>query len=230
MRKTYEAEGAPVRALRGVDMTMTRRVRGHHGSVRMWQVHLVEPRRRSRRADEGRYSWRAKVTGRSEDDLARMRRRHIGIVFQFFNLLEGMSVLENVTLPAVIAGPGRKKAESRARDLLDLLGLADKARRRPVSFRAGSVSAWPSPAPWRTARPCCWPTSRPGRSTPRVVRRSSSCSAGSMPGARRSSSSPTTTASPRLPSGSSGCGTGASHEPGRRFAAEATGPSWSRHR
>ena len=34
-------------------------------------------------------------------------RRHIGIVFQFFNLLEGMSVLENVTLPAVIAGTGR---------------------------------------------------------------------------------------------------------------------------
>ena len=34
-----------------------------------------------------------------------MRRQHIGIVFQFFNLLEGMSVLENVTLPAVIAGP-----------------------------------------------------------------------------------------------------------------------------
>ena len=39
-----------------------------------------------------------------------MRRRHIGIVFQFFNLLEGMSVLENVTLPAVIAGAPRKRA------------------------------------------------------------------------------------------------------------------------
>src|SRR5439155_916641 len=40
------------------------------------------------------------LVGRSEDELAIMRRRHIGIVFQFFNLLEGMSVLENVTLPA----------------------------------------------------------------------------------------------------------------------------------
>ena len=44
------------------------------------------------------------VTGQDEDELARMRRRHIGIVFQFFNLLEGMTVLENVVLPAMIAG------------------------------------------------------------------------------------------------------------------------------
>ena len=58
-------------------------------------------------------------------------RRHIGIVFQFFNLLEGMSALENVTLPAIIAGSSRKQAETRARDLLDLLGLADKARSAP---------------------------------------------------------------------------------------------------
>ena len=91
-----------------------------------------------------------------------MRRRHIGIVFQFFNLLEGMSVLENVTLPAVIAGTGRKRAESRARDLLDLLGLADKARAPPGCSRAVSASDWPLPAPWPTRRRCCWPTSPPG--------------------------------------------------------------------
>ncbi|HEY3881048.1 MAG TPA: histidine kinase, partial [Trebonia sp.] len=47
---------------------------------------------------------------------------HMGIVFQFFNLLEGMTVLENVVLPSVIAGRRRKTAETRARDLLDLLG------------------------------------------------------------------------------------------------------------
>ncbi len=66
-----------------------------------------------------------------------MRRRHIGIVFQFFNLLEGMSVLENVTLPAVIAGAPRKRAETRARDLLDLLGLADKAKDAPGVLSGG---------------------------------------------------------------------------------------------
>jgi putative ABC transport system ATP-binding protein len=56
-----------------------------------------------------------------------MQRRHIGIVFQFFNLLEGMSLRENVALPAVVAGSSRGQADSRALDLLDFLGIADRA-------------------------------------------------------------------------------------------------------
>ena len=77
------------------------------------------------------------ITGRSEDDLARMRRKHIGIVFQFFNLLESMTVLENVVLPAVIAGMKRKPAETRARDMLDLLGLGEKAKEMPGVLSGG---------------------------------------------------------------------------------------------
>jgi putative ABC transport system ATP-binding protein len=75
--------------------------------------------------------------GKDENELARMRRRHSGIVFQFFNLLEGMSVLENVALPAMIAGTKRKAAETRARDLLDLLGLGDKAASAPGVLSGG---------------------------------------------------------------------------------------------
>ena len=56
------------------------------------------------------------------EELSRRKPKNIGIVFQFFNLLEGMSVHENVVMPALIAGTKRKAAESRARDLLDLLG------------------------------------------------------------------------------------------------------------
>jgi putative ABC transport system ATP-binding protein len=66
-----------------------------------------------------------------------VRREHIGIVFQFYNLLEGMSVLENVALPAVIAGAPRKKAEARARDLLDLLGLGHKLADAPGLLSGG---------------------------------------------------------------------------------------------
>ncbi len=89
-------------------------------------------------ADEGEITIAGEtVTGRNEDELARMRRRHIGIVFQFFNLLEGMTVLENVVLPAVIAGTKRKPAETRARDMLDLLGLGDKARELPGVLSGG---------------------------------------------------------------------------------------------
>ena len=77
------------------------------------------------------------LAGRGEDELTRMRRRHVGIVFQFFNLLEGMTVLENVTLPAVAAGSPRRRAETRALELLDLLGLADRARLLPGPLSGG---------------------------------------------------------------------------------------------
>jgi putative ABC transport system ATP-binding protein len=138
-RKTYEAEGAPVRALRGANLTMTRgefvAVMGPSGCGKSTLLNLVAG---LDSADEGNIVLDdEEVTGRSEDDLARMRRRHIGIVFQFFNLLEGMSVLENVALPAIVAGSKRKQAETRARDLLDLLGLSDKAKAAPGVLSGG---------------------------------------------------------------------------------------------
>src|SRR5438067_6340494 len=139
VRKTFEADNAPVRALRGVDLTVTQgeliAVRGPSGCGKSTLLNLVAgldvP-------DEGASTVAGEeVTGRGEDDLARMRRRHMGIVFQFFNLLEGMTVLENVVLPAVIAGTKRRAAETRARDMLDLLGLGDKARELPGVLSGG---------------------------------------------------------------------------------------------
>jgi putative ABC transport system ATP-binding protein len=139
LRKTFESEGAPVRALRGVDFTMRSgefvAVMGPSGCGKSTLLNLVAgldvP-------TDGEISVAGEsLVGKTEDDLAIMRRRHIGIVFQFFNLLEGMSVLENVTLPAVIAGAPRKRAETRARDLLDLLGLAEKAKDAPGVLSGG---------------------------------------------------------------------------------------------
>jgi len=139
LRKTYEAEGAPVRALRGADLSLGRgefaAIMGPSGCGKSTLLNLVAG---LDRADEGEIMLDGEaVTGRSEDELARMRRRHIGIVFQFFNLLEGMSALENVVLPAVVAGAPRKRAETRARDLLDLLGLGDKAKAAPGLLSGG---------------------------------------------------------------------------------------------
>ncbi|HEX7164982.1 MAG TPA: ABC transporter ATP-binding protein [Trebonia sp.] len=139
LRKTFEAENAPVRALRGVDLTVERgefiAVMGPSGCGKSTLLNLVAgldvP-------DEGEITVAGEaVTGRTEDDLARMRRKHMGIVFQFFNLLEGMTVLENVVLPSVIAGRRRKMAETRARDLLDLLGIGDKASAVPGVLSGG---------------------------------------------------------------------------------------------
>jgi putative ABC transport system ATP-binding protein len=139
VRKTYEAEQAPVRALRGCDLSLERgafaAVMGPSGCGKSTLLNLVAG---LDVADEGSIVLDGEeITAKTEDELARMRRRHIGIVFQFFNLLEGMSVLENVALPAIIAGMKRKPAESRARDLLDLLGLPDKAKSAPGVLSGG---------------------------------------------------------------------------------------------
>ena len=139
LRKTYDAEGAPVRALRGADLTMDEgefvAVMGPSGCGKSTLLNMVAG---LDTPDEGELVLAGDdLIGKSEDDLARMRRKHIGIVFQFFNLLEGMSVLENVAMPAMIAGMPRKKAETRARDLLDLLGLSDKAKNAPGVLSGG---------------------------------------------------------------------------------------------
>jgi putative ABC transport system ATP-binding protein len=139
VRKTFEADNAPVRALRGVDLTVPGgefvALMGPSGCGKSTLLNLVAG---LDVADEGTIEVAGEqVTERGEDDLARLRRRHIGIVFQFFNLLEGMTVLENVTLPAMIAGAKRRAAESRARDLLDLLGIGDKAGAAPGELSGG---------------------------------------------------------------------------------------------
>src|SRR5438045_2424237 len=103
VRKTFEAENAPVRALRGADLTMARgefvAVMGPSGCGKSTLLNLVAG---LDTADDGSIVLDGEeIVSRGEDDLARMRRTHIGVVFQFFNLLEGMTVLENVALPAI---------------------------------------------------------------------------------------------------------------------------------
>ena len=142
LRKTFDAaddEQIPVRALRGLDMTVSRgefvAVMGPSGCGKSTLLNLVaglETPTDGHIAIDGE-----QIVGHTDDELAVMRRRHIGLVFQFFNLLEGMSVLENVTLPMVVAGRNRKEADSRSMDLLDLLGIADKARKSPGVLSGG---------------------------------------------------------------------------------------------
>jgi putative ABC transport system ATP-binding protein len=139
VRKTFEAENAPVRALRGVDLDIGTgefvALTGPSGCGKSTLLNLAAG---LDLADEGSiFVADEEISAFSEDELAQMRRRHIGIVFQFFNLLEGVSVLENVALAAIIAGRKRRAAETRARDLLDLLGLADKAAAAPGALSGG---------------------------------------------------------------------------------------------
>jgi putative ABC transport system ATP-binding protein len=139
VRKTFEAENAPVRALRGVDLDIAPgefvALTGPSGCGKSTLLNLAAG---LDLADEGSIVVAGEeISGQGEDELALMRRRHIGIVFQFFNLLEGVTVQENVALAAIIAGRKRRAAETRARDLLDLLGLADKATATPGVLSGG---------------------------------------------------------------------------------------------
>lgn len=72
-----------------------------------------------------------------EKELSAFRNRHIGFIFQFHQLLPEFTALENVMLPALIARIGRSEAHRRAADLLDYLGLSDRASHKPAQLSGG---------------------------------------------------------------------------------------------
>jgi lipoprotein-releasing system ATP-binding protein len=73
----------------------------------------------------------------SEADRTRLRRKEIGFVYQFHQLLPEFSALENVVIPQLVLGRSRKAADARACDLLGGLGLADRAEHRPAELSGG---------------------------------------------------------------------------------------------
>ena len=96
------------------------------------------------------------MTALSETEL-RQARRSITMIFQSFNLLMQRTVLQNVCLPMAISGIPKARQKERALELLELVGLADKAGALPPpSSPAARNSGWPLPVPWpRTPRCCC---------------------------------------------------------------------------
>ena len=77
------------------------------------------------------------VFGLNEKRTAEFRNRHIGFVFQFHNLLPEFSALENVMMPALIGGTSHKEAKSRALELLEAVGLTDRAEHKPAQLSGG---------------------------------------------------------------------------------------------
>jgi putative ABC transport system ATP-binding protein len=79
-----------------------------------------------------------RITGLDDERLTRFRRTHLGFVFQAFNLLPGLDVVENVRLPFLLAGGRTDRAvDARVHLLLDRLGLADRATHRPHELSGG---------------------------------------------------------------------------------------------
>jgi lipoprotein-releasing system ATP-binding protein len=77
------------------------------------------------------------VTTLSQKKLADFRNQHIGFVFQFHQLLPEFTAIENIMIPAYIAGSSRKEAQHRAAELLDFMGLTDRASHKPNELSGG---------------------------------------------------------------------------------------------
>ena len=73
----------------------------------------------------------------SESALARFRARHVGIIFQFFNLLDDLTVEDNVLLPAQLAGASRRQARARAGELLERMGIEEHKNAYPARLSGG---------------------------------------------------------------------------------------------
>ena len=139
LRRSFDAEVAPVRALRGLDLDVGVgefvAVMGPSGCGKSTLLNVIAG---LDRPDEGMVEVAGeRMEGRDEDWLARFRRHHVGLVFQFLSLLDGVSVLENLVLTGILGGMRRRQAASRGRDLLDMLGIGEHGGRLPSALSGG---------------------------------------------------------------------------------------------
>ncbi|MEU5281200.1 ABC transporter ATP-binding protein [Streptomyces asoensis] len=137
--KTHHGEGAPAHAVRGVDLSVRQgefvAVTGPSGAGKSTLLHLLAG---LQRPDSGRVWLDGTCTdGYSEAQWAVARRRRIGVVFQFFNLVSNLAVADNVELPALLAGVAPKRARAEREELLAELGLTGKERSMPGELSGG---------------------------------------------------------------------------------------------
>lgn len=139
LEKTYEVDSVVQEAVGGVNIAVAPgefvAIMGPSGSGKSTLLHIL--------AGLDRPSWGevylegTRVDELSETEWARVRRHRIGFVFQFFNLINSMTVAENVELPGLVAGLGSREARRRSDELLNSLGLADKADVTPSKLSGG---------------------------------------------------------------------------------------------
>jgi putative ABC transport system ATP-binding protein len=139
VRKEYGKGEGMVRAVDAVDLDVdsgeTVAVMGPSGCGKSTLLHLLGGLDRPSGGEISLAGHRIDQMG--EKALARMRRTAIGFVFQAFHLMEELTAVENVELPALLAGRSPRAARRRAADLLDRVGLADRARFLPSALSGG---------------------------------------------------------------------------------------------
>jgi len=137
--KTYPLDSVPVQALRDIDLEIRANcftvISGPSGSGKTTLLNLIGC---IDRPDQGE----VRVAGQdilrlSDDALSDFRARHLGFIFQNFNLLPVLTAFENVEYPLVLTQLAAPKRRERVRALLDAVGLADRAQSRPGQLSGG---------------------------------------------------------------------------------------------
>ena len=139
IRKFYRIGGETLAALDGIDLEIRRgefaALMGPSGSGKSTLMNILgcldRPSAGSYKLDG------AEVAGLSDDALAATRNKKIGFVFQNFNLLPRISALDNVALPLVYAGVGRRERTERAQEMLAAVGLSDRGAHLPNELSGG---------------------------------------------------------------------------------------------
>ena len=137
--KIYQLGSEEVRALDGISFQVGRReftaVIGPSGSGKSTLMHILGC---LDTADAGRYALDGQdVSSLNDDQLAEIRNKKIGFVFQQFNLLQKLSALENVELPLIYQGLPHGERQRRAREVLAQVGLSDRLNHRPNQLSGG---------------------------------------------------------------------------------------------
>jgi putative ABC transport system ATP-binding protein len=139
LQRRYRMGEELIHALRGIDLTVERgeyvAIMGPSGSGKSTLMNMIgcldSP-------DDGEYWLNGKLVSAMHDrELARVRNKEVGFVFQTFNLLPRADALHNVELPLIYAGMKRKERLERARQALERVGLAERMSHRPSEMSGG---------------------------------------------------------------------------------------------
>ena len=141
VQKIYAGGRGGVAALRGVSFTVEAgdfiALMGPSGCGKSSLLHIVGG---MDRATEGRVTLdQVPFASLNEEALARLRRRRVGFIFQFFNLLPTLTVQENVALPLLLDGARESETGERAKALLERVGLSDRADHYPAELSGGEM-------------------------------------------------------------------------------------------